>query len=208
VVAALLVASSPVHASTLWDDGLVRLSDLEAGAVFESENGMFSFSDFDFTAVGFDDSALDDYLVAPRDDGFRLLLGFGSPFGPAAALEMTYKVTTIGPFDLSGASIPFLAVFEAFGGTPLAEVNWMASNGATMSTSTSSGGFLDDVSTSFAPVGMLMVEQVVSMSGAEAIVKVENAFQKVERVPEPGTGAMIAIAGVTAWFVTRRRPAK
>lgn len=201
----VLSLSGSAGASTLWDDGLVRLSDLQAGAEFESENGAFSFSDFDFTAIGFDEGNLQDYLVAPREDGFRLLLGFGSLFGPDSTIEMTYTVTGNGPYGIGGASIPLLWILQNMGGSPLAEVVWEASNGATMSASTMEGGWLDGVETSFDPVRSLMVRQTVSLTGAVGIVKVENAFDH-EHIPEPGTGMLFA-AGFGAWILTRRRSA-
>ena len=62
----LVSSISGVAAAPAWADGLdpnIRtLVELEAGASFDSNDGWFTFSDFDLTAVGFDDSAFDQYL--------------------------------------------------------------------------------------------------------------------------------------------------
>ena len=202
----LSCAGGVAHADGLWDDGILRVSDLQDGASFDSRNGDFHFSDFDFTAIGFSDDVFDDYLVAPRDEGFRILLGFGgSPFDPGSSIEMTYSVATNGPFAIGGASIPLLGILHAMGMDPLVEVEWEASNGAMLATTTTTEGFVGGPSTTFDPVASLMVRQIISLSGVQAIVKVENAFEPVN-VPEPGTGLLLA-CGLGVWAAARRRGA-
>jgi hypothetical protein len=185
VLIALCLVAGPVHAATLWDEGLVRLSDLQAGAEFESGNGAFTFSDFEVTPTGVDEWALSSYLVAPADNGFKILLGFGSPFAPEATLDMSYRVTANGPLAIEGASIPRLQLMGAVDGTARAEVTLTDSNGL------SRGG------------SSMMANETVNFSGTKGVLWVENAFQSV---PEPGTGLLLA-AGLGACVVSRRRSA-
>jgi hypothetical protein len=193
VVALGLAAGSAEAARDL--PGFFRFGDLEAGLEVDSLDGVFTFSDFEFTVSGFDDTYLDDYLLVARESGFRLLLGFGAPFDEVSSVEMTYQVTANGPFAIAGASIPLFWILDAVGPDPLAEVAWQASNGAVLETSVMDGGFIDGVGTTFAPVPALTVSQIVTLSsGLEAIVKIENAFEPVDVVPEPGTGLLVVLA--------------
>lgn len=190
-------------ASAAWDDDIVSVADLQAGGSFLSDDGTLEFSDFDFTAVGFDDSVFDTFLVQPREQGFRLILGFGDLFGPGS-LEMSYTVSAGKSAGIDSASIPFLALIEAVGASPL-EVGWGASNGASLF------GSSDDtvnfpwpgVSTDFDPVGSLMVDQIVTLSRGSGIAKVENAFDVVA-VPEAGSGVLLAMGLFAALAGARR----
>jgi hypothetical protein len=157
--------------------------------------------------MGVDDTVLGDYLLAPRESGFRLLLGFGdSPFAEGNSVDMTYTVTANGPFAISGASIPLFFILNALGPDPLAEVAWQASNGAMLATSVVDGGFIEGIETSFPPSSVLMVNQVVTLtSGLEAIVKIENAFEPGGVVPEPGTGVLVALALAAGTAARRSR---
>ena len=97
----------------------------------------------------------------------------------------------------AGSTVHLFAVDNQYGwavGDPLVEVMWQASNGAMLAVSTTEGGYLDGISTSFDPVLSLRIDQSVSFFGGEGIVKVENAFDHVPSVPEPGTGMML-VAG-------------
>jgi hypothetical protein len=197
-----LLFAAPATADS-WDD-IVTVSALQDGASFLSDDGLLEFSDFSFTAVGFDDAAFDDFLVQPRDSGFRLILGFGDLFGPGS-LEMSYSVTASSGLAIDAASIPFLALIEAVGGASPLEVDWEASNGATLF------GSSDDtvhfpwpgVSTHFDPEASLLVDQVVTLSKGSGIAKVENAFDTVE-VPEAGSGVLLAAGLLGALFARRR----
>ncbi len=47
------------------------------------------------------------------------------------------------------------------------------------------------------------MDQVVTLSGGKGTLKVYNDFN-VPKVPEPGTGLMLAL-GLGAWMILRRR---
>lgn len=190
-----------------WSADPVRVADLQDGGMLLSGDGLLEFRDFEFTAVGFHDSVFDQYLAEPRDQGFRLLLGLGDPFGPGR-LEMRYTVTAAAGFAFDGAGIPFLALLEAIGASPLLEVDWQASNGASLF------GTSDDldhfpwpgVATGFDPATSLTVEQIVTLGGGSGIAKVENAFRLTE-LPEPGSGVLLAV-GLAGALAARQRPSQ
>ncbi len=201
VAGILIVSAGPALAG--WDGDIVTVAELQSGASFLSDDGGLEFSDFNFTAVGFDDSAFDTFLVQPREQGFRLILGFGDLFGPGS-LEMTYTVSAGKSAGIDSASIPFLALIQAVGASPL-EVSWDASNGASLfGSSDDTDNFpWPGLSTDFDPVASLMVDQIVSLSVGSGIAKVENAFTTIE-VPEAGSGALFAM-GIWAALVGSRR---
>lgn len=205
----LVSSISGVAAAPAWADGLdaniQTLVELEAGASFDSNDGWFTFSDFDFTAVGFDDSAFDQYLVQPQDRGFKLILGFGDLYGPGS-LEMVYTVTTSMSHLIDSAAIPLIALFEGIGVDPLVEVEWDASNGATMSSSATGPPSypFSGVSVTFDPTLSLIVEQIVTFSNGKGIVKVENQFTQVA-LPEPGSGLLVGLGLSFAAVLTIRR---
>ena len=204
VVAAIAALLSAGAASAAWDGDIVTVAQLQAGGSFLSDDGSLEFSDFHFTAVGFDDSAFDEFLVQPREQGFRLILGFGDLFGPGS-LEMTYTVYAGKGTAIDSASIPFLALIEAVGASPF-EVTWGASNGASLfGSSDDSDNFpWPGVSTTFDPVGSLMVQQIATLSQGSGIAKVENAFKLVD-VPEASSGVLLAVGLWAALAGSRRR---
>lgn len=144
-----------------WRNDLVSIGDLEDGGSLTSGNGLLTFSDFEFTAVGFSDPLLDHFFVQPRDQGLQLLMGLRDPFG---SLEMRYTVTAAEGFAIDEASIPLLLLLKA-GSDPLLEVDWHASNGASLYGSTGDHENFPwpGVSTSFDAVTGLMVEQTITL---------------------------------------------
>ena len=207
VAIGLLVALVAGNASAgrAWDLEILTVQELQDGAGFSSGSGAVAFSDFEFTAIGFDESAFDEYLVQPRDDGFRLILGFGDLFGPGT-LAMRYTATAASGLALDGAGIPFLALLEAIGASPLLEVEWSGDNGASLfgSSSNTEDFPWPGVSTRFDPVASVVVEQLITLSGGSGIAKVENSFRVVKVVPEPATAALLALAFVGAVAAGRR----
>ena len=203
VAAISLVLAVPAQANRppLNDD--LQVSELEAGASFESLNGAFTFSDFDFTAIGFDDSLFEECLVHPDNMGFRLILGFADPFGPGS-LEMSYTVTANPGFGIGGVRIPFLGLLNPMGSDPLAAVELTTSNGVMLSGSTTDFTSWETIFEFFDPEESLRVSELVTLSGGKGTLKLDTDFKPVSGVPEPGTGLMLAL-GIGAWMALRRR---
>ena len=184
------------------DPDILTVSDLQAGGSLLSDEGAFRFSDFSFTAIGFDDAAFEQFYVQPIGQGFRLILGFGTLFGPGS-LEMTYTVVPTSPVGIDGAAIPRIGLLDEIGADPVASVSWDASNGATM------GGMATDffgfpgVSVDFDPEPSLVVDQIVGLTGGSGVVKVENTY-RVTKLPEPGSGLLLG-AGLIAALTAPRR---
>lgn len=178
----------------------LTVADLDAGADFASGNGAFVFSDFDFTAIGFDESRFDDFLVNPYSIGFRLILGFTEPF-ETGSLQMTYTVT--GSPGIGSGRIPFFGMLDPTGTDPFAQVELTTSNGVVLGGSTTDFTSWQPTEAFFDREGSLLVSQVVTLTGGRGTLKLDNDFN-VSKVPEPGTGPMLAL-GIAAWIALRRR---
>jgi hypothetical protein len=203
VLAVGLLAGSTAQATSSSAE-VFTLAQLQDGASFLSGDGNLEFSDFGFTAIGFDEAAFDDFIVVQRERGFRMISEYGAGFGPGA-IEMTYTVTAGRGLDIDSASIPFLGLFDEMFEGPL-EVAWMASNGASLTGSSDDDEFPwgGGISTSFDPITSLMVEQVSTLPALQSgsgRAKVENGFTVVDDsipVPEPASGALLGLGLLVA----------
>jgi hypothetical protein len=200
------VLAAPASAIGFWDPNIRTAAQLQAGESIDSEDGWFTFSDFHFGGVGFDEEQLDEYLVQPQDSGFKLILGFGELFGPGS-LEMFYTATAKMSHQIDAAEISLVALYDATDADPLVEVGWEGSNGAMMeTTATGPPSFpFPGVSTSFDPISSLMVRQVVTLSTGSGVVKVQNGYSHTKLVPEPGSGLLVASGLGLATVATTRR---
>ncbi len=89
------------------------------------------------------------------------------------------------------------------GTDPLAEVLLTTSNGVVLSGSTTDFTSWQPIEGLFANEDSLVVDQVVTLSGGKGTLKLYNDFN-VPKVPEPGTGLMLAL-GLGGWMTLRRR---
>lgn len=201
-IALLLSQAAQADSSPMPD---LRVSDLQAGDSFESLSGAFTFSDFEFTAVGFDESLFEEFLVLPSGLGFRIILGFFEPFGPGS-LEMSYLVSANNGFDIGSARIPFFGLLDPMGSDPIAGVGLAASNGVALAGTATDFTSWQSIEAFFDGEHSLRVDEVLDLSGGKGTLKLDNDFNVPKLLPEPATGLMLAL-GLGAWATVRRRAA-